>query len=158
MNYSRDGITVAAMIDTSHPKKDGLFPVRIRVTYARERRYYPTGKSLTLEEWEALPATKARTLIAIRKDIESSYQIVRTVVEDLAMRRIFSLENLNSRLKRVGSDTLTIAFESKITEMRVQDRIGNMMAYQVVMKGIKRFAGDRVSLSSVTEDWVWRYE
>ena len=33
MNYSKDGVTVAAVIDTSHPKKNGSFPVRIRVTW-----------------------------------------------------------------------------------------------------------------------------
>ena len=43
MNYSKDGITVAPIIDTSHPKKNGKCPVKIRVTYRRDRRYYPTG-------------------------------------------------------------------------------------------------------------------
>ena len=52
MNYSKDGITVAPMLDVSHPKKSGKCPVKIRVTYKykRTRWYYPTGKDLTLEE------------------------------------------------------------------------------------------------------------
>ena len=158
MNYSKDGITVAPMLDTTHPKKSGRCPVKIRVTYNRVRYYYPTGKDLTPEEWEMLPTTKARALVAVRKDIESSYQIVRTAVEDLLMRGIFSLENLNNRLKRANGDTLNIAFEGKIAEMKAQERIGNMMAYRVVMKGIERFAGSRVPLSSVSVDWIRRYE
>ena len=84
MNYSKDGITVAPMLDTTHPKKSGRCPVKIRVTYNRVRHYYPTGKDLTPEEWEMLPTTKARALVAVRKDIESSYQIVRAAVEELA--------------------------------------------------------------------------
>ena len=135
MNYSKDGVTVAAMFDSAHPKKSGKCSVKIRVTYNRVRHYYPTGK-----------------------DIESSYQIVRTAVEDLLMRGIFSLENLNNRLKRAGGDTLNIAFEGKIAEMKAQERIGNMMAYRVVMKGIERFAGPRVPLSGVSVDWIRRYE
>ncbi len=59
MNYAKDGITVAAMLDTGHPKKNGLYPVRIRVTFARARRYYPTGKDMTIEDWEKLEATKS---------------------------------------------------------------------------------------------------
>ena len=43
-NYSKDGVTVAAMLDTGHPKKAGIYPVKIRVTFNRIRRYYPTGK------------------------------------------------------------------------------------------------------------------
>ena len=144
MNYSKDGVTVAAMFDSAHPKKSGKCSVKIRVTYNRVRHYYPTGKDLMPAEWDALPTTKARALVEIRKDIESSYQIVRTAVEDLLMRGIFSLENLNNRLKRAGGDTLNIAFEGKIAEMKAQERIGNMMAYRVVMKGIERFAGPRV--------------
>lgn len=49
---------------------------------------------------------------------------MRTAVEDLLMRGIFSLENLNNRLKRAGGDTLNIAFEGKIAEMKAQERIG----------------------------------
>ena len=70
MNYSKDGITVAPIIDTSHPKKNGKCPVKIRVTYRRDRRYYPTGKDLTLDEWEGLTTTKVRALVAVRKDID----------------------------------------------------------------------------------------
>lgn len=98
-SYSKDGITVAAMIDTAHPKKSGRYPVKIRVTYNRDRRYYPTGKDMTPEEWVALPTTKARTLASVRKDIESSYQIVRSAVEELAASGGFSLDALNTRLK-----------------------------------------------------------
>ena len=67
MNYSKDGVTVAAMFDTAHPKKSGKCPVKIRVTYNRVRNYYPTGKDLSPEEWEILPTTKVRALVAIRK-------------------------------------------------------------------------------------------
>ena len=84
MNYSKDGVTVAAMFDSAHPKKSGRCSVTIRVTYNRVRNYYQTGKDLSPEEWEILPTTKVRALVALRKDIESSYQIVRTAVEDLA--------------------------------------------------------------------------
>ena len=122
MNYSKDGVTVAAMFDSAHPKKSGKCSVKIRVTYNRVRHYYPTGKDLMPAEWDALPTTKARALVEIRKDIESSYQIVRTAVEDLLMRGIFSLENLNNRLKRAGGDTLNIAFEGKIAEMKAHEK------------------------------------
>lgn len=158
MNYSKDGITVAPIIDTSHPKKNGKCPVKIRVTYRRDRRYYPTGKDLTLDEWEGLTTTKVRALVAVRKDIESSYQIVRGVVEELARDGIFSFDSLNKRLKRSGVDTLNRAFAAKIAELKEQDRIGSMLVYNVVIQGLERFAGDRIALESITVDWVRRYE
>ena len=158
MHYAKDGITVAPMLDTSHPKQSGLFPVRIRVTYARRRQYYPTGKDLTADEWEILPTTKARTLTAIRKDIENSYNIVRDTVEDLASSGGFTFDALNDRLKRGAGITLNAAFKAKIEDLRGQERVGSMLVYNVVMQGVERFAGNHVAMDIISVEWVRRYE
>ena len=157
MNYAKDGITVAAILDTRHPKKNGLFPVRIRVTYARDRRYYPTGKDMTSEEWEALPASKVRKAMAVRKDIESSYHIVRSAVEELATTGGFSLDALNHRRKAAASDTVNTMFRAKIEALRKADRIGSMLVYDNVLKGLERFAGERIRFEAVTVVWLGKY-
>ena len=138
MNYSKDGITVAAMLDTRRTKPNEKYPVKIRVTYRRDRRYYPTGKDLTPEEWEMLGATKARALVAVRKDIESSYQIVRAAVEDLAGNGGFSLDALNDRLKGAASNTVNAMFRAKIAELEKAGRVGSMLVYDNVLKGLER--------------------
>ena len=154
MNYAKDGITVAAMLDTSHPKKNGLYPVRIRVTYARDRRYYPTGKDMTPEEWNVLPTSKARQAVAVRKDIENSYQIVRSAVEELASAGSFSLDALNGRLKGAASDTVNTMFRAKIERLRKAERIGSMLVYDNVLKGLERFAGERIRFEAITVAWL----
>ncbi len=158
MNYSKDGITVATTIDTSHPKQDGTFPVKIRVTYARQRRYYPTGKDLTLDQWNTLSTAKGQKMGAVRKDIENSYNIVRSTVEELASAGEFTLDALNNRLKRATGDTVNTAFRAKIEALRQAGRIGNMIVYDNVLKGIERFAGNAVYFDSVTVNWLKRYE
>ena len=50
LQYSKDGTSVSAMLDTRRTKSDGKCPVKIRVTHRRTRWYYPTGKDLTPEE------------------------------------------------------------------------------------------------------------
>ena len=157
LHYSKDGITVAPVIDTSHPKKDGLYPVRIRVTYRRKLCYYTTGKDLTPEEWEMLPTTKARTLVAVRKDIESSYQIVRAAVEELAASGGFSLDILNNRLKGAAADTVNTAFRAKIDELEKVGRVGSASAYHGALLGIERFAGSRIAFDSITPTWLRKY-
>lgn len=157
MNYSKDGITVAPMLDTTHPKKSGRCPVKIRVTYNRVRHYYPTGKDLTPEEWEMLPTTKARALVAVRKDIESSYQIVRAAVEELAASGGFSLDALNNRLKGAASDTVNTMFRAKIEELKKVGRVGSMLVYDNVLKGLERFAGAHIRFEAVTVSWLGRY-
>ena len=156
-NYSKDGITVAAMLDTGHPRDGGRFSVRVRVTYRRNRKYYPTGKALTPEEWDALPTTRSRALLDVRADIENSYSIVLAAAKAIAYTGNFSLEALNERLKGAASDTLNTMFKAKIDELRKSGRIGTMLVYDNVLKGVERFAGKNVLLEAVTTNWVRRY-
>lgn len=156
--YSKDGITVSAMIDTGHGRKDGLYPIRIRVTYRRTRQYYSTGKALSPEEWDALPTTKARVLSAVRKDIESSYNIVRDAVEELAAAGGFTFDALNTRLKGAATDTVNTAFRAKIAALRYEGRIGNMQNYNTVLKSLERFAGTRIPFDNISPAWLRRYD
>lgn len=126
--YAKDGIVVSVMFDTRRTKMDGKYPVKIRITCNRERRYYPTGKDLTPEEWAVLPTTKARAMISIRKDIESSSRIVRSAVEELATSGAFSLDALNTRLKGAASDTVNTALKPRRTAWRASNaRSGKRM-------------------------------
>jgi hypothetical protein len=45
---------VAAILDNRRETKSGAYPVKIRVTYKRNRKYYSTGKNLSISEWERL--------------------------------------------------------------------------------------------------------
>lgn len=155
--YSKDGAIVSVMLDTRREKADGKYPVKIRVTFARSRRYYPTGKDLTAEEWAALPTAKARALGAIRKDIESSYQIVRSAVEALTTTGDFTLDALDNRLKIAAVDTLNTMFQAKIYQLKQSKRIGNMIVYDNVLKSLERFAGPRIRINTVTPSWLGRF-
>lgn len=145
------------MLDTAHPKKSGRCPVKIRVTYKRTRWYYSTGKDLTQEEWNILPTSKVRAIVSIRKDIESSYQIVRTAVEELATAGGFTLEALNVRLKGATSDTINTAFRARMEALNKAQQIGNMLIYDNVLKGLERFAGPRIHFESITVSWLEKY-
>ncbi len=100
---------------------------------------------------------KARALVAVRKDIESSYQIVRAAVEELAASGGFSLDALNNRLKGAASDTVNTMFRAKIEELKKVGRVGSMLVYDNVLKGLERFAGAHIRFEAVTVSWLGRY-
>ena len=158
MKYSKDGITVEPIHDTRRPTKNGAYPVKIRVTYQRTQRYYPTGKSLTVEEWEAIPTTKSRTLAATRKDIENSYNVVRDTVEELANSGDFTLDSLNNRLKTGGRGSINTMFRAKIDALQSKGQIGTMLVYDNVLKGLERFSTQAIKLEDITPNWLRRYE
>ena len=157
LQYSKDGTSVSAMLDTRRTKSDGKCPVKIRVTHRRTRWYYPTGKDLTPEEWSALSTTKARAMVSIRKDIESSYQIVRSAVEELTTAGAFTFDALNNRLKGATSDTVNTAFRAKISAFNQQGQVGTATVYDTILKGIERFAGAHIPFDAVTVSWLVRY-
>ena len=157
LQYSKDGTSVSAMLDTRRTKSDGKCPVKIRVTHRRTRWYYPTGKDLTPEEWSALSTTKARALVSIRKDIESSYQIVRSAVEELTTAGAFTFDALNNRLKGATSDTVNTAFRAKISAFNQQGQVGTATVYDTILKGIERFAGAHIPFDAITVSWLVRY-
>ena len=157
LQYSKDGTSVSAMLDTRRTKSDGKCPVKIRVTHRRTRWYYPTGKDLTPEEWSALSTTKARALVSIRKDIESSYQIVRSAVEELTTAGAFTFDALNNRLKGATSDTVNTAFRAKISAFNQQGQVGTATVYDTILKGIERFTGAHIPFDAITVSWLVQY-
>lgn len=113
---------------------------------------------MTTAQWEKLPSSKVRALIETRESIHNSFDIVRDAVEALASDGAFSFDNLNARLKKATTDTVNTAFRAKIDDLRANDRVGNMMVYDTILKGIERFAGDKVQYQSITVDWLRKYE
>lgn len=148
---------LALWLDTRRELTDGRYPLKVRVTFNRQRAYYPTGKNFTPAEWEALPRTKTRETTAIRRDIENSYNHIRKIVEDLAHAGTFSLDMLNIRLRGAASTTINDAFRAKIEELHERGSIGNMDNYKCVLNCIERFAGERIPFGAITTAWVERY-
>lgn len=157
-DYSKDRITVATILDTRRQKNNDLYPVRIRVTYRRKVQYYPTGKDLTPEQWDALPKTRSSELKDLRDSINNSFEIVRKEVQELAYMGGFSFDALNERLKAGVSSTVNTAFRAKINYLRKNSHIGNMSVYDNVLKGIERFKGKNITFESITVEWLRQYE
>lgn len=107
-NYSKDGITVYTWLDTRTINADGKYPVKVRVNYQRKPKNYPTGKCLTKDEWELLPASKSRIHKEIRESIENSFSLVKDNVEFLAERGDFTFDLLNTRLGKGSSSLLVV--------------------------------------------------
>lgn len=156
--YAKDGVTVSSVLDTRRAKKNGLYPVKIQVTYKRIQKYYSTGKELLPEDWDKLPKARSAKLLDIRQDICSSFDLIKKQTQELTDKGEFSLEGLSQRLGRNNGDTLNAAFRHRIDSLKAEQRIGNMLWYSNVLKSIERFSPGRILLDSVTVHWLQRYE
>ena len=157
-NYSNNGVTVASFIDDRRAINVGLYPIKIRVTYNRVRKYYSTGKNLSVDDWEKMPNAKSKILIDIRLDIQNSFSKVKEAVQELEAGNGFSFDALNNLLNKCTSDTLNVAFALKINELFDNNQIGSYIYYKDVLTSIEKFAGKNIKITAVTVDWLKRYE
>lgn len=156
--YAKDGITVSSIIDTRRAKLNGLYPIKIQVTYRRIQKYYATGKELSFADWEKLPKARNINLLEVRQDIISSFDLIKKHTQDLAERGEFSFDTLSLRLGRNNSETLNDAFYHRINTLKAEQRIGNMLWYSNVIKSIERFSPIKILFETVTINWLQRYE
>lgn len=157
-SYSKDGIIVSTMLDTRKINAQGKYPVKIRVNYKRVREYFPTGKELTKEEWDSLPAQKSRYYKELREDIQGTFELVKANVEALAEKGDFSFHLLKARMGKNLGDTLNAAIQAKINLLMENEQIGTMSTYKSTLRFVSEFAGQRIPFSAVTHGWLAKCE
>lgn len=157
-SYSKDGITIATMLDDRKANKKGSFPVKIRVTYKRIRKYYSTGIHLTVGEWKILPTGKSRVLKETRESIENSFSLVRSNVETIAEKGGFSFDTLNVRLGRGTGDTVNSALKARIANLKSEEKISTMQLSEYLLKSLEIFSSRNIDFEAITVDWLKKYE
>ena len=157
-NYSINGITVASILDTRRETAKGKYPIKIRVTAKRERKYYSTGKTITEDEWKFLPTSKSKKSIELKNDIQSSHSKVKDVVQSLESEGRFSFAALNTNLGKCVSDSLNSAFQAKIKSLETEGRAGTQIYYGCASVSIEKFGGSNIQFTDINVDWLTRYE
>ena len=152
--YSMDGVTVETVLDLRRAKKNGKYPVKIRIGYNRRFTYYSTGKDLAPEEWQRLPTTKQRGQVSTREDIQASFSLVREAVRDLLSYGAFTFQLLNSRLKGAGMTTINDLIKLRIEDLRQQERIASMKRYISTLTALENYAGNKIYIADITPEWL----
>ncbi len=142
--HSIHGVTISTMLEKSRVTPNGESPVKTLVVYKRAKKYFNTGKFLTIKEWGRLPTTKAFDLQEKREEIRISFDIIKKHVVDLLAEDKFSLENLDISLKRSVGKTLNELLEEKIAQCKKEERIGTMQSYQTTLTNVVKYKGDSI--------------
>lgn len=157
-NYTNSGVTISSVLDIRRATNDNLFPVKIRVTYQRIRKYYATGKYLSAKDWGSLSDTKKLKMISVKVDIQNTFDTVKKVSKDLLYEGGFSFEALNTRLNKSATDTLNAGFKIKIQVLFDNEQVGTHLFYKDALRSVEHFGGENIPYASVTVDWLKRYE
>jgi integrase/recombinase XerD len=165
---SLDKIHYSAIWDDRRPKNNGQCPVKYRITYLRDRMYYPSGIDLTRDEWEALPKARKPSLVESRKLIDIGFDKIKKHIKELVETGSFSFEDLNKRLSRGMKNSVLTALFDKAESLKEAGRIGTSEWYFYSAKAIGKYLtlqSDEESIitkdlkfSQVTISWLQDFE
>ncbi|MBG0858441.1 MAG: site-specific integrase, partial [Bacteroidales bacterium] len=158
-NFSLNKVTAAIFFDTRRVKENLKFPVKYRVTFMRQRLYYPSGIDLSVKEWEKLPTTKSKELIRQRELIHAGFEKVKQqIIELFKSEQGFTLGQLNTRLSSGMKNSILSAYYNRIESLKKDNRIGTSECYLYSLKSLRRYMRRDLKFSEITKEWLKKYE
>ncbi|MVM31172.1 tyrosine-type recombinase/integrase [Spirosoma sp. HMF4905] len=156
--------TAAIVLDTRRQKQDGTYPLRLRVTFQRDRKYYSVKlPDLTQPEWEKLNGERLRDekLREIRDKIKTYESDADTVLKDLSHftfarfeKDYFADHTIDTKAR---AEDVYHAFEEQIKKMAKQGSASTASIYQTTLNSLKGFK-PRLRFEEVTASFLEKYD
>jgi integrase len=164
--FSQGNITGAAILDNRRSKSNGLYPIKYRVTYKRERVYYASGYDASEKEWEILPTSHKEELKERKKLIKAGFDHIETLTKNLIEKNGFSFDALNSRMGRGITDNVFVVFEAKIKSLMDTGQINTSDYYKYSKDSVLNFLNKSkkknetpsLKFVDITVDWLNKYQ
>lgn len=131
--------TTAIVQDTRRTKKNGTYPVKLRITFNREQKYYLTPYNLTIPDFEKVQGTKPRnefkeTALWLQSFEKKAADIIHELPQFSWMA--FEKKFLNRRTQ--WHDVFAF-FESYIDGLKEDGRISYAENYETARNTIRKF-------------------
>ncbi|MBC3784953.1 site-specific integrase [Spirosoma utsteinense] len=156
--------TAAVVLDTRRQKQDGTYPLRLRVTFQRERKYYSLKlPDLTSIEWEKLNGERLRDerIREVRDKIKSYESDADTVFKDIPRFTFARFEKLyftdhTSDAKSKAEDVYH-AFEEQVKKLEKQGSVSTASIYRTTLNSLKSFKA-RLRFEEITPALLEKYD
>ena len=151
--------TAILLWDARERISDGTFPIKLRVTWNRERKYYATKFTANQEMWKRVksekPRTDAKELILELNAVEQKAKTVISEIPNFSFRE-FEERFFEKEKKETG---VFQEYENRIAKLRASARIGTAVSYESSLASLKTFGGNRsMHFEDITLDFLNRYE
>jgi integrase len=155
---SRKGITITDILDTRNQRKNGEYPIKIRITYKSDSWYCPVNQYASKEEWDRLSLSNDPVSAEKKEAIEETYLLVKSHVNLLVEKGMFSFQRLKNSIKGTNSVSLNSLLKKHIEELRVENRIGTMISMQSTLNAIEQHFQKDVSIADIDLKWLKEYD
>ncbi len=161
----KSAATTAIILETRMPRKDKLFPVKLRVTYQRKQNYYilrdNSNKSIAMSKdvfkrtMGASPREKYQPMRTLLNELEKE---ARNIIEGLP---VFTFAEFERKCNGAAYDEkdLFAALSNKAKLLREEGRISTAVSYECALNSLKKFTGkENFSFENVDQVFLNKYE
>ena len=158
------GVKIAAIHDTRRALKTGLFPVKLRTTYKRNRYYLSLDLSFNAEDWQKVNAKMARGKYKEDKlKIEKHERKAQKVIDEM---KVFSFPEFKRRFYDEPSGTKDVMqyFNDYIDKLTENSQASTADTYNTAKHSLLKFMQvsskkkSRIEFKDVNVEWLEAYE
>jgi integrase len=152
-------VTTAIILEKRFPNKADKYPVKLRVTYQRKRKYYAIkGEHYTEKEFEIIrnPENRGKKKEKRKKfeGIEDrAVNVIDNVLNDFTFDA-FEREYLTHKKQETSVQSY---FEAKATELDENNKIQTATLYRATLKSLKEF-DSKITFDKITPAYLKKYE
>ncbi len=150
--------TIVLLLDTRTKKKSLKYPVKVRIIYNRESKYYPTGIDLLEDDWKILNGDEKlkKDKREIKETIIGVQGKAQAIINDLKTFSFAAFEKLFYK-KQSAKGSLIELYDDYIDRLKSEDRIGTVTTYQSSLKSLTTFK-PKLTFEQVTPEFLNEYE
>ncbi len=160
--------TVDLILDTRRRKANGKFPVKLRLTYQRDQRYYKLKHDTEEDFWhEVEQGKRSKAHNDFRKIIEEIKAKATGVItgfekkdqpfDFFLFQQTFFRDALESLKEREAAHDLASAFQEYIGKLERQGRPGTANSYTFAIRSLLAFQS-KLRFLDITPEWLEHYE
>ncbi|MGB0431595.1 MAG: phage integrase SAM-like domain and Arm DNA-binding domain-containing protein, partial [Bacteroidia bacterium] len=142
-------------------KKDGTYPVGIRVVHDRRNRFYSIGRTLTPDAFKLFTdGSKKKEVKEFKKFADTFLKTANEAIESLGDD--FTFERFKpifkGEVKGLRNTDVFTYFQSHIDEIKEQGRFGTARNYQCGLDSLKTFRPRKIEFKELDVKFIEKYE
>ena len=151
-------VHTSILLDTRRVLKDGSYPVKLRLTHARQRKYFLTPYNLTEEDFAKVKSDKPRGKF---KELEITFQAIeQRAIDVLKKLEVFTFDEFEKKFYNVASkQDVLAAIREKMTALKKEGRPGTAETYASTLTSLTAYTKKKVlPLAVINPEFLREYE
>ena len=150
-------VTTATFLDTRRKKSNERYPIKIRITFQRVRKYYNTGYDATEGEFLMINSNKTKNeLMEIKKHVFDEQLKIDNIIERMGDFNFQKFDSIYFKPNIISKEDVFDYFKNKIEESKTIN-LNTSINYSCAMNSLKEFA-PKLSFYDITPAFLRKYE